>query len=37
MKELNDEFYQHLLMAYSERTARKHTMVVDLFKEGEDL
>jgi site-specific recombinase XerD len=33
MKELNEEFYDHLLVKYSERTARKHSTVVDLFIE----
>lgn len=30
---LNEEFYEHLLAKYSERTARKHSTVIDLFIE----
>jgi len=30
---LNEEFYEHLLAKYSERTTRKHSTVIDLFIE----
>lgn len=33
MNELNEEFYNHILAKYSERTARKHSTVIDLFIE----
>jgi site-specific recombinase XerD len=33
LNKLKEQFYGHLLEKYSERTARKHTSVVDLFIE----
>jgi len=33
MTELNDAFYEHLLQKFSEKTARKHTAIVELFIE----
>lgn len=33
LTELNEEFYEYLVTKYSERTARKHTTVIDLFIE----
>ena len=31
--ELNEEFHEYLLMKYTERTARKHSTITDLFIE----
>ncbi len=33
LKELNDEFHDHLLTKFQPKTARKHTMVVEMFIE----
>ena len=33
LAELNAAFYEHLLAKYSERTARKHSTIIDLFIE----
>ncbi len=33
MDELNEEFHEHLLTRFKRNTARKHTMIVDLFIE----
>lgn len=30
---LNDEFYEHLLTKFKQNTARKHTMIVEMFIE----
>jgi site-specific recombinase XerD len=31
MTELNDDFYEHLLKKFSEKTARKHAAIIGLF------